>query len=171
MAGQLEQVVISRVNPDQWATYREVRLAALADSPESFSSTLERELGFTEQVWRDRLGTNTSLLAWLDNRPVGTVAVLRTEFAETHGFTGAWHLIAMWVNPSARRLGLGGQLVAAAADLARSAGAPSLLLWVVETNDAARVLYERQGFRATGIRQAYPNQVGEWEQLMIRELA
>ena len=171
MTDQAEKLVIARVSPDQWATYREVRLAALADSPESFSSTLERELDFGEQLWRDRLGANISLLAWLDDQPVGTVTVIGTEFADTHGFTGACHLVAMWVSPSARRLGAGGQLVTAAADSARSAGAPALLLWVVESNDAARTLYERQGFRATGFRQAYPHQPGEWEQLMVRELA
>jgi ribosomal protein S18 acetylase RimI-like enzyme len=171
MSDEQEQLVISRVSPDQWATYREVRLAALTDSPEAFSSTLERELGFPELLWRERLGSNISLLAWLGDRPVGTVAVLTTEIADTHGFTGAWHLVAMWVSPAARRLGVGARLVEAAAVAARSGGAPSVLLWVVETNDPARKLYERAGFRAPGIRQAYPNQPGEWEQLMIRELA
>jgi ribosomal protein S18 acetylase RimI-like enzyme len=171
MVGQSEQVVISRVSPDQWATFREVRLAALTDSPEAFSSTVERELGFPERLWRDRLGANVTMLAWLDDRPVGTVTVLDTDVAPTHGFTGAWHLVAMWVNPSARRLGIGAQLVSAALEAARSGGAPALLLWVVETNDRARSLYERLGFAATGIREAYPNQPGLWEQLMVRELA
>jgi GNAT superfamily N-acetyltransferase len=171
MVGQSEQVVISRVSPDQWATFREVRLAALAESPEAFSSTVERELGFPEQLWRDRLGANVTLLAWLDDRPVGTVTVLDTALADTHGFAGAFHLVAMWVDPSARRLGIGAQLVSAALDAARSGGAPALLLWVVESNDRGRSLYERLGFRDTGFREAYPNQPGQWEQLMVRELA
>jgi len=171
MVDQSEKLVIARVSPDQWETYRQVRLAALTDSPEAFSSTIEREQRYPEQLWRDRLGANASLLAWLDGRPVGTVTVLDTALAETHGFTGAWHLVAMWVNPSARRLGVGAQLVEAAAEAARSGGAPALLLWVVETNDRARSLYERLGFRATGVREAYPNQPGQWEHLMVRELA
>lgn len=171
MVGQSEQVVISRVSPDQWATFRSVRLAALTESPEAFSSTVERELGYPEQLWRDRLGANATFLAWLDDRPVGTVTVLDTKLADTHGFTGAFHLVAMWVDPSARRLGVGAQLVSAALDAARTGGAPALLLWVVESNDRARTLYERQGFRDTGIRDAYPNQPGQWEQLMVRELA
>jgi GNAT superfamily N-acetyltransferase len=171
MVDQPEQVVISRVSPDQWATYREVRLAALTDSPEAFSSTVERELGFGEQLWRDRMGANMTLLAWLDRRPVGTVTVLDTELSDTHGFTGAFHLVAMWVDPSARRLGVGAQLVSAALDAAKSGGAPALLLWVVEANDRARSLYERLGFLATGHREAYPNQPGQWEQLMVRGLA
>ena len=172
MADQPEQVVITRVSPDQWATYRSVRLAALTDSPEAFSSTVERELGFGEQLWRDRMGANVTLLAWLDSRPVGTVTVLQAGvIGDIDGFAGAWHLVAMWVDPSARRLGVGVQLVTAALDAARSGGAPALLLWVVETNDRARSLYERLGFLATGDREAYPNQPGQWEQLMVRELA
>lgn len=171
MAGQSEQVMISRVSPDQWAAYREVRLAALTESPEAFGSTVERELGFPEQLWRDRLGANVTLLAWLDSRPVGTVTVLDTELSQTHGFTGAFHLVAMWVDPAARRLGVGAQLVSAALDAAKAGGAPALLLWVVETNDRARSLYERLGFRATGHKEAYPNQPGQWEHLMVRQLA
>ncbi|HET7014403.1 MAG TPA: GNAT family N-acetyltransferase [Streptosporangiaceae bacterium] len=171
MALRPEELIVGRVSPDQWTTYREVRLTALTDSPEAFSSTLERELEFPEQLWRDRIGSNIGLLAWQADRPVGTVAVLSTEIADTHGFTGAWHLVGMWVSPTARRLGVGARLVEAAADAARSGSAPALLLWVVESNDAARTLYERQGFVATDVRQAHPNQPGEREQLMVRELA
>jgi GNAT superfamily N-acetyltransferase len=172
MADQSQQVEVRRVHPDQWATYREVRLAALADSPEAFSSTLEREQGFGEQLWRDRLGSNVSLLAWLADRPVGTVTVLGPGIIpDTDGFADAWNLVAMWVSPAARRLGVGAQLVEAALDAARSGAAPALLLWVVESNDPARSLYERLGFLATGDREGYPNQPGQWEQLMVRELA
>jgi GNAT superfamily N-acetyltransferase len=172
MVGQPEQIVISRVSPDQWETYREVRLAALTESPEAFSSTVERELAFPEQLWRDRMGANVTLLAWLDSRPAGTVTVLPAGvIPDVNGFAGAWHLVAMWVDPSARRLGVGGQLVSAALGAAKAGGAPALLLWVVETNDRARSLYERLGFRATGHREAYPNQPGQWEQLMVCQLA
>jgi GNAT superfamily N-acetyltransferase len=172
MVGQPEQIVISRVSPDQWETYREVRLAALTESPEAFSSTVERELAFPEQLWRDRMGANVTLLAWLDSRPAGTVTVLPAGvIPDVNGFAGAWHLVAMWVDPSARRLGVGAQLVSAALGAAKAGGAPALLLWVVETNDRARSLYERLGFRATGHREAYPNQPGQWEQLMVCQLA
>jgi ribosomal protein S18 acetylase RimI-like enzyme len=172
MADQSQQVQVRRVHPDQWATYREVRLAALTDSPEAFSSTLERELGFDEQLWRSRLGSNVSFLAWRADQPVGTVTVLDTDIiVDDHGFSDAWHLVAMWVSPAARRLGVGAQLVDAAVDAAKSGGAPALLLWVVETNDPARALYERLGFRATGITQVEPARPTLPEQLMVRQLA
>jgi GNAT superfamily N-acetyltransferase len=172
MTNQQELAVVRRVHPDQWATYREVRLAALTDSPKAFSSTLDRELGFEPQLWRDRLGANVSLLAWLDQQPVGTVTVLRPGIIpDIDGLAGAWHLVAMWVSPPARRLGVGTQLIDAAAQAAAAGGAPALLLWVVETNDPARELYERMGFRATRVRQPEDGRPALWEQLMIRELA
>jgi ribosomal protein S18 acetylase RimI-like enzyme len=158
------------VTPDDWATYRDVRLAALADTPEAFSSTLERERAFGEDVWRDRLGSAATFLAWRDGTPVGTVTVLAYHESHQHGFPGAAHIVAMWVTPAARRLGVGRQLVLAALDHARSDGAPSMVLWVFEDNERARALYERMGFRATELRDSRPGKPEDVELLMHCDL-
>lgn len=171
MADQPEQAVVSRVHPDQWVTYREVRLAALTDAPDAFSSNLDRELAFDEEVWRGRLGSNASFLAWHDGKPVGTITVLEYDESHNHPYTGAWHLVAMWVSPKARRLGVGGRLVATVAEHARAAGAPSIVLWVFEANSSARHLYQRTGFRPTELRDSRPGNPDDIEILMIRELA
>ena len=164
------QLAVRRVSPAEWATYRQVRLAALADSPEAFSSTLDRELEFDEETWRQRLESAASFLAWQYDDPVGTVTALDYEPGHAHGFTGASLLVAMWVRPTARGLGTGRALVDAVLDHAKAGDAPSVVLWVFEDNGAARALYERMGFRATELRDSRPGKPEDVELMMIRDL-
>jgi len=37
-----------------WETLRQLRLAALADAPDAFASTLEAEVAYPDEVWRQR---------------------------------------------------------------------------------------------------------------------
>jgi ribosomal protein S18 acetylase RimI-like enzyme len=164
-------VLVCRVTPDDWKSYREIRLAALADSPEAFSSTLEREAEFSEQTWRQRLGESPSFLAWHDGAAAGTVTALSGEIAGMPDFPSAWHLVAMWVRPTARGLGIGRLLVQTVIDQAATAGAPSVLLWVFDANERAKALYERMGFRGTERTDARPGNPQDVEYLMIRELS
>jgi GNAT superfamily N-acetyltransferase len=161
---------VRRVAPDGWAGYREIRLAALADSPEAFSSTLEREAEFSEQIWRQRLGEAPSFVAWRDGDLAGTVTALSGDIAGLPDFPGAWHLVAMWVRPAARGLGIGRLLVQTVIDQAAAAGAPSVLLWVFDANERAKALYERMGFRTTDRTDTRPGSPQDVEHLMICEL-
>jgi predicted GNAT family acetyltransferase len=59
----------------------------------------------------------------------------------------AWLLDLLYVRPSARGRGLGMELLRAAAEHVRDAGAETLALGVLESNAGARRLYDRLGFR------------------------
>jgi GNAT superfamily N-acetyltransferase len=166
----MTDVSVRQVTPDDWASYRPVRLAALADAPEAFSSTLEREQAFAEEAWRTRLAAAASFLAWRDDRPVGTLTVLDYDPSHGHEFTGASHLVAMWVDPQERGLGVADELVTAALGHAAEAGAPALVLWVFEANDRACAFYRRMGFRPTDATMYQPHRPSERERLMIRHL-
>ena len=50
-------------------------------------------------------------------------------------------------------------------------GAQQVVRGMFNELSVAKALNERLGFRATGHKEAYPNQPGQWEQLMVRELA
>ena len=55
------------------------------------------------------------------------------------------HVADLWVEPSARRHGIGRALMAAAADLAKQKGAPELIWAVFKPNRLASRFYEKLG--------------------------
>jgi ribosomal-protein-alanine N-acetyltransferase len=77
------------------------------------------------------------------------------------GFLVARHLAPEWelenivVAPSARRKGLGKQLLNALLSAARETNSSAVFLEVRESNAAARTLYEKAGFERTGRRKFY----------------
>jgi len=164
---------VRRILPDEWQVYRQVRLTALAEAPYAFMSTLEREQGFGEDIWRQRLGSPTAatFLAWRDGQPAGTATGKVDDSADEYAVPSAWQLVGMWVDPRARGLGVADELVDTVAGHAMAEGAASLVLWVTEVNDRARAFYKRMGFLPTGARQLVrPSEPGLWEEQMIRQL-
>jgi ribosomal protein S18 acetylase RimI-like enzyme len=163
-------VEVRRLVPADWAALREARLTALADAPDAFGSTIDRELGFGEATWRGRLDSTAHVGAWRP-RPQGGLIGLVAGFPEA-GSPRAWHLVSMWVSPDGRGQGIADRLVAAICQLARADGAGQIALWVTEVNVRALAFYRRAGFRETGQRQLVrPDEPGHWEQRMVRELS
>ena len=158
--GRMEasDVRIRRAHPDEWATVRDVRLAALADTPDAFASTLSREARRSEPQWRSRIRTWPWFLAWRAGAPAGLVAAVPDQPASGPPATGrrGWHLVSMWVSPQARGGGVADLLVGAVLDYAAAAGAPRVTLWVALGNARARAFYRRMGFAPTGRQQVYP---------------
>jgi ribosomal protein S18 acetylase RimI-like enzyme len=163
---------VRRAGPDQWLVYRNLRLAALAEAPYAFSSTLERELAFDDQVWQQRLGSRAvaTFLAWEGDQVVGMATGKPEDPGDDFAVPGAWQLVAMWVSPAVRGTGVAAALVEAVAEHVRGTGAAAVVLWVTEVNDRARRFYERLGFRPTGCRQPLrPDEPGNTEVQLIRQ--
>jgi GNAT superfamily N-acetyltransferase len=134
---------VREVGGDDWPTWREIRLRALADSPSAFGSTYARELAFTEQDWRRRLsGDGVCVLVEDDGRPVG----MGGGFPDLPGFL---HVVAMWVDPAHRGRGVGHAVLRGVDTWAQRRGL-RLHLDVNTANAAARRSYERFGFAGTG---------------------
>jgi GNAT superfamily N-acetyltransferase len=160
-------VVVREVGPDEWELLRDVRLAALAEAPYAFGSTYAREAAFTEEQWRGRLASRSlTLFAFADGLADGQPAGIAGGYVED----GVADLVSMWVRPVARGLGVGEALVTAAADWARAHDHDTLYLWVTESNEPARRLYERCGFTLTGERQPLPSDPSLDEVRMRRRL-
>ena len=134
--------------PDDWATYRDIRLAALADAPMAFGSTLAREQDYTETRWRELMTTSQVFIGYVDDKPLAVAAGLpRVD--------GDAELVAVWAHPSARGTGLAAAVVGAVMTWAHTY--PRLWAWVASTNPAAERLYLRLGFERNGITQANPH--------------
>ena len=65
--------------------------------------------------------------------------------------TAVVHLMAMWVSPALRGSRAADALVASVLSWAKSQGAATVRLNVIQANGRARRVYERNGFCATGI--------------------
>lgn len=155
-------VDIAVITAEDWRLWRELRLAALADAPDAFGSTLAEwsGAGDTEARWRGRLeDVALNLMLTRDGEPVGMVSGLAP------GADGAVELISLWIAPSARGVGIGDETVRCILAWAREAHPGSSVELKVKTdNDPARRLYERHRFVDAG-----PSPEDPTEQLMRRQ--
>ncbi len=146
---------IRDLEPHEWALIRELRLRALADSPDAFARTLAEALGENDAYWVRLAGSVTKpggqvmRIAEVDGRPVGLAFGL---FDKERAKIG--HVAGMWVEAEARGRGVGRALLESVIAWARSLALDRLELWVTEGNGSAMRLYERAGFADTGRRDA-----------------
>jgi ribosomal protein S18 acetylase RimI-like enzyme len=143
---------VRAVSEADWEELRALRLRALADAPAAFATTLDEASALTEDRWRERArGSELSrmFLAFLDDAAVGMAGVYEED--------GSAQLVSVWVRPDHRGTGVARDLITAVMTFAAGAGKERMTLWVTEANAAARRLYERVGFRATGRRQPMPS--------------
>ena len=157
---------IEQLHDHQWRELRDLRLAALADSPLAFWSTWAQEADFDEQRWTAFLRAATWFVATHQSRTIaGVGALLRPELAHEP------ELIGMWVAPKCRRTGVATSLLAACCDWSLEQHHRAVTLWVVDSNEPARRLYAKFGFSDTGERARHPNDTHSVEIRMRRPTA
>jgi ribosomal protein S18 acetylase RimI-like enzyme len=184
----LRDIVIRRLARDDWQQARDARLAALADAPYAFASTLAKEQAYDDDHWRKRAGSGRTFGAFDGARIIGLATGIPTDELELRATPGAakpgaakpgapkpgaarpsaagdyWQLVGMWVAPDYRGQGAADRLVEAVCERARQAGAVAVTLWVTEINDRALALYRRHGFAPTGVRELVrPEEPDNWE--------
>jgi ribosomal protein S18 acetylase RimI-like enzyme len=140
-------ISLRALGADDWVVWRKLRLDALGEAPDAFSSTLAQWQGEgdTDARWRARLSTVAlNVVANLDGRAAGMVS----GAAPNHD--GTVNLISMWVAPFARGRGVGDALVASVIQWAWQQRAARVSLAVVESNGHAVALYRRHGFTDAG---------------------
>lgn len=146
---------LRRLGPDDWEVLRDIRLRALADSPDAFRSTLGRERAFTPDDWIMRVSGSTVVVV---DDP-GPVAV-----GGTFDNAGRLHVWGMWTDPAHRGRGHARAIL----DALIPAGTPAQLD-VNTGNGHARSTYQRYGFVATGeLEQLRPGSDQQIELMVLR---
>lgn len=109
------------------------------------------------------------------NQSTSRLHVLRTSEFQVAGYIATWivvdevHINNLAVRPACQRRGLGSILLTYALEAAAGEGAYRATLEVRRSNDGARRLYERFGFRVAGIRKDYYSHPVEDALILWRE--
>ena len=138
---------IRSLSPEEAVLFREIRLEGLRCDPDAFSSTFEDESTKPLAFFAGRLAASSVFGAFRGMELLG-VAGFYVQPGPKHGHKGT--LWGMYVRPQGRGVGLGGRLVEAVIEHARTR-VELLQLTVISENLAARRLYERFGFASYGL--------------------
>jgi ribosomal protein S18 acetylase RimI-like enzyme len=167
----MTDVTVRALLEEDWDTYRQIRLAALQESPDVFVSTHAEESGFDEEFWRLRMRRSTRLLAERDGASVGVVSLGDAkpipDDAEALARDDVAEIFGMWVEPASRGTGVAWRLVDAAAEAARREDFSHLMLWVVVENGRAVAFYSSYGFRPSDSRRPVRTDESQTEMAMV----
>lgn len=139
---------IRRLTPADAHLYRALRLRALREHPDAFTSSYEQDAMQPAEAAAVRLGTTAFWGAYEGGELLGFVGLER-ETRQKNRHKGT--VVAMYVAPEAAGQGIGRALLQWLLAYARLEGLQSLVLTVTEGNLAARRMYEEAGFRSFGV--------------------
>lgn len=153
---------IRKVNESDGVLLQETHLRMYADSPNAFGESWAEASGMPMARWRGRAARLSrgdeavGFLAIEAGRVVGFITGLVGQYrsgsirSDAHGTVT---IARAWVDPQARRKGVGRALVGAVEVWACDKGARRLEVQVTENNADALAFYETLGFADTGRRE------------------
>lgn len=164
-------VELRRLREGEATRLRELRLRALEDSPAAFAASFADSSDEPAERWSAWTTTGatseTHVTLVADDGGLWLGMVVGRMLPDVPG--SAW-LEALWVDPHARRAGLGSGLIEAVAAWARDRGASMLELSVTGGNEPAAAVYAHSGFHETGRRRPLPADPSRTEIFMARRL-
>jgi ribosomal protein S18 acetylase RimI-like enzyme len=143
----MAEITTRRIDADEFALLRTIRLAALEDAPEMFAQTLDEARKLTDDDWRSRSlrfaagADGVCFLAERGGEPVGMI----------YGFLDDEHdhvarVGGMWVAPHGRRAGIGTALLSRVCGWATQGGRAELRFHVFHAGEGAQRFYRSRGF-------------------------
>ena len=143
---------IRALKADDAALYWELRLEALKQNPEAFSTSYEEAIQRNNPIERVasnlRTEGNYTFGAFDQHKLVGMVTLLQESSLK---MSHRANIFAMYVSPDARGLGIGKALLNKAIEQAHLIdGLEKINLSVVSSNETAKALYTQLGFKVFG---------------------
>jgi GNAT superfamily N-acetyltransferase len=145
-------ITVRRITPRDGAILRELRLRSIADAPDAFGQPIEEARSRPQSEWqrsaqRSAHGDNrTWLIAEDGEQAIGLVQGRRRR-------PRTLLLFSMWVDPTARRSGVGRMLIEALEAWALGWDAGETILWVFGGNASALKFYRDLGFEVIRVGQ------------------
>lgn len=141
-------MLVRMLGPADATLYRALRLRALREHPDAFTSSYAEDREQPVEAAAQRLAAHPFWGAYQHAELYGFVGLERELRAKNrHKAT----VMGMYVAPEVGGQGVGRALLDALVRHARANGLESLVLTVTEGNARARRLYEAAGFRSFGI--------------------
>jgi len=145
-------IIIRPLSYADGGVYKQVRLAALRDSPTAFSSSFETASLAPDSYFAERAdfqADNFTLGAFSADTLVGTSGgIVEPETKRKH----IGHIVGMWVRPDHRRQGIARSLLGRTIEQLRQVpDITTLQITVTASNTAAHALYTDVGFQEWGL--------------------
>ncbi len=160
-----EEVTCVELSNDDWVRLRDIRLAALLDSPDAFGGKYEDERLFDEQRWRAEFAKQAFVIASVSGVDAGMMYIenLNGDFDATCWIGGCW------TDPQFRGVGLMHAMFKFLDEQASQRNWQVQGLGVWRDNFLAIAAYEKLGFVAMGDPQPSSRQPGKFYIRMIRK--
>jgi RimJ/RimL family protein N-acetyltransferase len=140
-------VALKLLAPDDFETFKRIRLEALRVCPEAFASRLADWESLPDEDWRQRLMNNPVVVSFSGDEPVGIMGLMRQQASKmAHRAT----IIMVYVRDTERGGGRAVAMLDFLLDHARRLGIRQVELAVSAENPAATRFYQREGFHEIG---------------------
>lgn len=142
----MDNFTIKQLGADDWHIWKNFRLEALKNSPESFGSSYEEELNWTNSDFQNSLTKSDIFGVFVDNSLISCAGFYSLNSAKTKHRGVIW---GMYTRPECRGQGIASALIQTIINHAKSR-VDQLHLTCVTSNLGAVAFYQKQGFKIYG---------------------
>ena len=137
---------IKQLGADDWQIWKNFRLEALKNSPESFGSSYEEELNWINSDFQNSFTKSDIFGVFVDNSLISCAGFYSLNSAKTKHRGVIW---GMYTRPECRGQGIASTLIQTIINHAKSR-VTQLHLTCVTSNLGAVAFYQKQGFKIYG---------------------